>query len=47
MENLNNLQNQALKALNDVVKYAEQENLTNTQTFLDFLDTVNSISVEY
>ena len=35
------LQNNAIQNLKQVIKYAEDNNLTNTQTFLTFLDQVN------
>ena len=41
------LQNNAIQNLNQVIKYAEDNNLTNTQTFIHFLDQINEISVRY
>lgn len=41
------LQNKAIQNLKQVIEYAENNNLTNTQTFLTFLDQVNEISVKY
>ena len=38
---------EALYNLQQTIKYAEENNLTNTQEFLDFLDIVNEISVSY
>ena len=41
------LQNLVLYNLQQVINYAEENNLTNTQEFLDFLDKINEISVSY
>lgn len=41
------LQNKAIQNLKQVIEYAENNNLTNTQTFLNFVDQVNEISVKY
>lgn len=41
------LQNLVLYNLQQVIDYAEENNLTNSQEFLNFLDTVNEISVRY
>ena len=46
-ETLLQLQNLVLYNLQQVIDYAEQEQLTNTQEFLDFLDKINEISVSY
>jgi hypothetical protein len=46
-ETLLQLQNLVLYNLQQVIDYAEREQLTNTQEFLDFLDKVNEISVSY
>ena len=46
-ETLLQLQNLVLYNLQQVIDYAEQEQLTNTQEFLDFLDKVNEYSVRY
>lgn len=46
-ETLIQLQNLAVYNLQQVINYAEKEQLTNTQEFLDFLDTINGLSVTY
>ena len=46
-ETLLQLQNLVLYNLQQVIDYAEREQLTNSQEFLDFLDKVNEISVSY
>ena len=46
-ETLVQLQELALYNLKRVVDYAEREQLTNTQEFLNFLDTINGLSVTY
>ena len=46
-ETLLQLQNLVLYNLQQVIDYAEREQLTNTQEFLDFLDKINEISVSY
>lgn len=38
---------QALHRLQQSIKYAEDNELTNSQEFLDFLDTINGLSVTY
>ena len=47
VETLVQLQNLAVYNLQQVINYAEKEQLTNTQEFLDFLDTINGLSVSY
>ena len=47
IETLLQLQSLVLYNLQQVIDYAEREQLTNTQEFLDFLDKVNEISVSY
>jgi len=47
MTELLQLQNLVLYNLQQVINYAEENNLTNTQEFLDFLDKINEISVSY
>ena len=47
MEILESLQNDLLVDLRQVIDYAEENNLTNTQEFLDFLDILNEVSVRY
>jgi hypothetical protein len=46
-ETLVQLQNLAVYNLQQVINYAEREQLTHTQEFLDFLDTINGLSVTY
>ena len=46
-ETLLQLQTLVLHNLQQVIDYAEENNLTNTQEFLDFLDKINEISVSY
>lgn len=47
MENLNIMMEEALRNLSLTINYAEENNLTNTQDFLDFLDIVNELSVSH
>lgn len=47
VETLVQLQNLLITNLQQVINYAEKEQLTNTQEFLDFLDTINGLSVSY
>ena len=47
METLLQIQQAALYNLKHIIEYAEENNLTNTQEFLDFLDELNKISVSY
>lgn len=46
-ETLLQLQTLVLYNLQQIIDYAEHEQLTNTQEFLDFLDKLNEISVSY
>mgnify|MGYP003509649743 CR=1 FL=1 len=46
-ETLLQLQNLVLYSLQQVIDYADREQLTNTQEFLNFLDTINEMSVRY
>lgn len=46
-ETLVQLQNLVLYNLQQVINYADHEQLTNTQEFLDFLDKINELSVKY
>ncbi len=46
-ETLLQLQNLVLYNLQQVIDYADREQLTNTQEFLDFLDKINELSVRY
>lgn len=36
-----------IEELQCVIQFAEQNDLTNTQEFLNFLDTINKLSVSY
>ena len=47
METLQHLQDLALINLQQVINYAEENNLINEQEFLEFLDKVNELSVRY
>lgn len=47
MEKLGSMMMEALYNLQQTIKYAEENNLTNTQEFLDFLDIVNELSVSH
>lgn len=46
-ETLLQLQNLVLYNLQQVIDYAEENNLTNSQEFLNFLDKINELSVRY
>ena len=46
-ETLTQLQKIVIYNLQQVIEYAEQEQLTNTQEFLNFLDKINELSVSY
>ena len=46
-ETLVQLADIVLYNLQQVIDYADHEQLTNTQEFLDFLDKINEISVSY
>lgn len=47
MEKLLQLQTQAMASLQQAIDFAEQNNLHNTQEFLNFLDDINELSVTY
>jgi hypothetical protein len=47
METLLQIQQEILYNLKQAIEYAEENNLTNTQEFLNFLDEINKISVSY
>lgn len=38
---------ESIVTLNQVIEYAEKNNLTNTQEFINFLDKINELSVTY
>jgi hypothetical protein len=46
-ETLLQLQNLVLHNLQQVIDYADENNLTNSQEFLNFLDKINELSVRY
>lgn len=47
METLLQIQQKALYNLKQIIEYAKENNLTNTQEFLNFLDEINKLSVSY
>ena len=47
MEKLNTMMAEVLRNLQLSINYAEENDLTNTQEFLDFLDILNEVSVRY
>ena len=47
MEYVNQLQQEILSNLNYYLEYIEENNLTNRQEVLNFLDSLNRISVTY
>jgi hypothetical protein len=47
MEKLHTMMAEALYNLQQSIDYAEENDLTNTQEFLDFLDIVNELSVSH
>jgi hypothetical protein len=47
MEKLNTMMEAVLFNLQQSINYAEENNLTNTQEFINFLDTVNELSVSH
>ena len=47
MEKLSSMMEEALYNLQQTINYAEENNLINTQEFLDFLDKVNELSVSH
>ena len=47
METLLHLQQQAERKLQRAIQYAEDNQLTNTQEFINFLDRINGLSVKY
>ena len=46
-ETLLQMNQHVIEELQCVIQYAEQNNLTNSQEFLNFLDTINQFSVSY
>lgn len=47
IQTLVTLQEQAIVGLKASINYAENNNLTNSQEFINFLDTINELSVKY
>ena len=47
MKTLIQLQQKALHNLKQIIEYAEENNLTNSQEFLNCLDEINRLSVSY
>ena len=47
MEKLSTMMEVVLSNLQQSINYAEENNLTNTQEFINFLDTVNELSVSH
>ena len=47
MKTLIQTQQKVLHNLKQIIEYAEENNLTNSQEFLDFLDEINRLSVKY
>lgn len=49
MENniLDKITNDSLDSVKEVIKYAEIYKLTNSQKFLNYLDSLNQLSVKY
>lgn len=47
MEKLNVRMEETLYNLQQIIDYAEENNLTSSQEFINFLDTINELSVRY
>lgn len=47
MEQFQILTQRAIYNLQQAINYAENNELTNSQKFLDFLDIINELSVKY
>lgn len=47
MEQFQIVTQRAIDNLQQAIKYAEDNELTNTQEFINFLDTINELSVRY
>ena len=47
MEKLNTMMAEALHNLQLIINHAEENNLTNTQEFINFLDKINELSVSH
>ena len=46
-ETLLQMNQHVIEELQCVIQYAEQNNLTNLQEFINFLDEINKLSVSY
>ena len=44
---LEKMRKQAIQKVLEVINYAEENNLTNNNTFINFLDDLNDLSVRY
>jgi hypothetical protein len=44
---LTQIQDKALYDLNNIIEFAEEHDLVNSQEFINFLDKLNEISVRY
>lgn len=47
IEQLQQLQTQLIADLRQIVNYAEENDLTNEQEFITFLDILNEFSIRY
>ena len=47
MEKLNVRMEETLYNLQQIIDYAEENNLTSSQEFINFLDSINEYSVRY
>ena len=47
MTQLDILMDRAIYNLQQAIKYAENNELTNSQDFINFLDNINELSVSY
>lgn len=47
MEQFQILKQQTIYNLQQTIEYAENNELTNSQEFINFLDTINELSVSY
>lgn len=47
MTNLLSLQKEAILKIKETINYAIEHELTNSQEFINFLDTVNELSITY
>lgn len=44
---LEKMQTQAIQKVLEVINYAEKNKLTNENTFINFLDDLNDLSIRY